>query len=87
MTQTAETGTDLVSKVATAAQYGGPAITVGSATKQYFGYTLDEWSLIGIFTGIALGVFGFVTTQVVNIYFKRQHLRLAQMKAGEFYDE
>lgn len=62
---TAET----ISKAASSAQYGGPVLAVGSATKQYFGYSLDEWSLIGIVSGIFLGVAGYLTSQGIAFYF------------------
>jgi hypothetical protein len=77
---TAETAT-FASKAASAAQYGGPAITIGSATKQYFGYSLDEWSLIGIFVGIVVGVVGLISSQAMNFYFKHQHLQIARQKS------
>lgn len=82
-----EAGATVVAKLSSTAQVAGPVITVGAATKQYYGYTLDEWSLVGIFAGIALGVLGFVVGQAVNIYYKQQHLKIARQKATEFYDE
>jgi hypothetical protein len=83
--QAADAGATLVSKLAGTAQVAGVGLAVGSATKQYFGFTLDEWSLIGILFGIVLGLVGFVVGQAVNIYFKAQHLKLAREKASEFY--
>jgi hypothetical protein len=82
----ADAGATIVAKLASTAQVAGPVVAVGSATKQYLGYTLDEWSLIGIIAGIALGVLGYLTTAAMNWYFRSQHLKLAQQKAGEFYD-
>lgn len=74
----ADAGATIVAKLSTAAQVAGPVVAVGSATKQYWGYTLDEWSVIGILFGIGLGLLGFVVGQTVNIYYKQQHLRLAR---------
>jgi hypothetical protein len=86
VTEVAEAGTTLATKLASTAQVAGPVLTVGAATKQYFGYTLDEWSLIGIFAGIAIGLLGYITNAAMTWYFRSQHLKVAQMKAGEFYE-
>lgn len=66
-----------IAKAASAAEKGGAVITLGAATKQYFGFTLDEWSLIGIFIGIGLGVLGYLTNVAMSWYFRSQHLKLA----------
>lgn len=75
---TAETSAALVSKLATAAQYGG------SGTAMYFGLTANELAAFG---GLAVAIVGFVVNAVVNFYFKSQHLKLARKNATEFYDE
>lgn len=86
MTEATEAGTTIVGKVAATAQYGGSAITLGSATKQYLGYTLDEWSLIGILFGIFLGIAGYVTSAAMTWHFRSQHLKIAREKAAlDFY--
>ena len=73
-----ETGAELVSKIATAAQYGG------SGTAMYFGLTANELAAFG---GLAVAVLGFVVNTVVNWHFKSQHLKLARRNATELYDE
>lgn len=87
MNEPTEAGAALLQKIAGTAQVAGPVVTVGSATKQYFGYSLDEWSLIGILAGIALGALGYITGTAVSIYFKAQHLRLARETANASEDE
>lgn len=57
-------------------QYGGAALAVGSAAPKYLGFTLDEWSVIGIIAGIVIGFLGFLFGQLTNWYFRSQHLKL-----------
>jgi hypothetical protein len=84
---TAEAGAALVTKVAATAQYSGSALAVGSgASIRVFGYTHDEWSLIGLFVGMGVAVLGFLVGQAVNWYYKAQHLKLAKRNQTEFYD-
>jgi hypothetical protein len=84
---TAEAGAVLVNKIATAAQYGGSALAAGSgASFRIFGYTHDEWSMIGILVGMGVAVIGLLVSQAVNWYYKAQHLKLAKRNQTEFYD-
>ena len=77
MPQASETGVTIVSKTASAATYGG----AGNAI--VFGLTANEWSVIGVIGGLFIALLGFF----VNIYFKRQHLRIAQQNAKADPDE
>lgn len=83
----AETGAAVLQKVAGTVQAAGPVVTVASATKQYFGYSLDEWSLIGIFVGIAMAVLGYITSQGLSFWFRWQHLKIARETAQADEDE
>ncbi len=56
---------ELIEKVATKASYGASAGTM------YFGFTADEWGIIGIMTGIALGV----ATFTFNAWFRMKYMR------------
>lgn len=82
-----ETTATFAAKAASAAQWGGPTIAIGSATKQYFGFSLDEWSLIGIFVGILVGVIGLISSQLMNWHFKMMHLKIAQQAHKADQDE
>lgn len=63
-----------IANVASNVTYTGATIsTVAAAPHYLFGLTLDEWSLVGILFGMVMAFGGFVT----NVYFKRQHLKLA----------
>lgn len=57
-----------VAQVASAATYGG------SGTAMIFGLTPGEWQVLGVIGGLIVAVVGLV----VNVYFKHQHLRLAE---------
>jgi uncharacterized membrane protein len=74
---TAEAGAALVTKVATAAQYGG------SGSALVFGLTSNE---IAAYGGLLIGVLGFLVNTFVNWYYKAQHLKLAKRNQSEFYD-
>lgn len=56
---------EIVEKTATKITYGASVGTV------YFGFTVDEWGVIGIITGIVLGAatFGF------NVWFRMKYQR------------
>lgn len=60
--------TSVAEKVAPYATFGGG----GSAL--VFGLTPSEWSVIGVIGGLVIGVAGWLT----QVYFKRQHLKIAQ---------
>lgn len=77
MSQT-ETGTAIVQKIATAAQYGG------SGTAMYFGLTANELAAIG---GLLVAIVGLVVSQCMNWWFKWQHLKLARENAKASEDE
>jgi hypothetical protein len=68
-----------VTKATTAAAYAGAGVPV------FLGYTVDEWSAIGVFGGLILGALTWIGNMVVNAYFKREHLKLAirQAEAGQ----
>jgi hypothetical protein len=77
MQQASETGVSIVSKTATAATYGG----AGNAI--VFGLTANEWSVVGVIGGIAIGLLGLAITY----YFKQQHLLIAKQTAKADPDE
>lgn len=62
-------------KASTAMQYGGSGVAV------YFGFTPDQWQVIGVIGGLAVAVAGLL----VNVWFKAQHLKLA--RGGGVLDE
>lgn len=63
-------------KTSTAMQYGGSGVAV------YFGFTPDQWQVIGVIGGLAIAALGFV----VNVWFKHQHLKLAKQQMGALDD-
>lgn len=56
---------EAVEKLAAKASYGASAGTV------FFGFTTDEWGVIGIITGIVLGV----ATFSFNAWFRMKYMR------------
>jgi hypothetical protein len=68
----------LIQKAASTATYGG------SAGAMYFGYTANE---IAAFGGLFVAIIGLVVSQLINWYYKAQHLKLAKKNQSEFYDE
>jgi hypothetical protein len=60
------------------ATFGGSTISALSASKHYFGMTLDEWSLIGIIGGLVVAVVGLIISTAMNLHYKRMHYKLAQ---------
>lgn len=60
----------------------GSATALLSASKHYLGLTLDQWSLIGIWIGIATALAGLG----MNWYFQRQRIKLMSGKPQEFYE-
>lgn len=52
-------------QIATTSSYGVSGATV------YFGLTVDEWGVLGVIVGIALGVLTFA----FNAWFKMRYLR------------
>ena len=74
----------IAAKAASAAQWGGAGGLVGGGMAvRVFGLTVDQWTVLGIVVGMALGVIGYAT----NVYFKRQHLRLAEKNGKPDTDE
>lgn len=65
---TSETASALISKTATTATY------TGSASAVIFGLSANEFAAI---SGVVIAVCGLL----VNIYFKHQHLKIAQKNA------
>jgi hypothetical protein len=59
----------------------GAATAGGAGAALYFGMTPDEWSVIGIITGIAIGVLGLIANVGLTWYFKAQHLKIARVAA------
>jgi hypothetical protein len=59
----------------------------GSVTSVYFGFTPGQWQVIGIVSGIGIGVAGLVVKAAVDIYYKAQHLKLARLRVGLGDDE
>lgn len=72
-----------MSKTASVATYGGAsgAIASGLASDTVLGLTTSQWSVVGVIGGLLIALLGFA----VNVYFKRQHLLIAQARkvAGE----
>ena len=42
----------------------------------YFGMTIEQWGVIGVVSGIVIGLLNLSAT----IWFKRQHLKIARRK-------
>lgn len=59
-------------KVSAAATVGGAGAAV------YYGLTPDEWSVLGIICGIAIGLIGLLANVGLTWWYKQQHLTLAQ---------
>lgn len=72
-----------MSKAATASTYTGSAGAISAGISTVLGLTPSEWSVIGVIGGLVIALLGFI----VNIYFKRQHLLIAQRKAEANPDE
>ncbi len=70
-----EASATILGKFGVAAQVTGTTVMVGAASKQYLGFSLDEWSLIGIISGIVLGGIGFITSSAITLYYKRKQDR------------
>lgn len=81
MNSTPEAVIAAVQKATNAAQYGGSALAVGAGADKYFGLTTNEWSIIGIFVGIAVAILGLVVGQAMSFYFRWQHLKIARQTA------
>jgi len=75
-----EAGATAASKVASVVTYGGSASAAATGvagaitTETVFGFTPDEWTVIGVVGGLLIGFLGFC----VNVYFKHQHLLIAE---------
>lgn len=82
-----EAGSAIVQKITSVAQYGGATVAVGSGANKYFGYTTDEWSIIGIFVGMAVAILGLVVGQAMSFYFRWQHLQIARDTAKADEDD
>ena len=74
MTTTTEVIADKVSSVAT---YGG------SGTAIAFGLSASEWQAVGVVGGLFAAVIGIL----INWWFKREHLRIAQRNGMADRDE
>lgn len=69
---------DIPQQVASAAEKAAPYATYGGGgSALVFGLTANEWSVIGVISGIVIGLLGWVT----SVYFKHQHLKIARQKA------
>ena len=68
---TSEQVAQVAEKVAPYATFGGG----GSAL--VFGLSPSEWSVLGVIGGLVIGIAGWVT----QVYFKRQHLKIARQRA------
>lgn len=44
----------------------------------YWGLTSVQWSAIGVLGGLFLAFLGLILKTAVDVYFKQQHLKLAQ---------
>lgn len=74
----AATGAVVVQKAANAATYGG------SGTAVFFGMTANEVAAIG---GLIVAILGLIVSQVMNWWFKWQHLQLARQQHKANSDE
>jgi hypothetical protein len=74
----ADTGAAVAAKVATAVQNGGAAVSL------FGGLTAVEWAAFG---GLFFAFLGWLTSSLINWYFRSQHLKLAKKNQTEFYDE
>lgn len=73
-----------IANVASDVTYTGATISAAAAMPHYvFGLTLDEWSVLGIVFGMAMAFAGWLT----NLWFKREHLRLAIAKRDEDFPD
>lgn len=60
-----------VASAANTAQYGGATLAI------YGGFTANE---IGIFGGLAIAFLGYVTKNVLDWHFQREHLKLERAR-------
>lgn len=56
-------------KVSSIASYAGSSAAI------IFGMNKDEWQVVGVLSGIFIGIITFCT----NLYFKNEHLKIAKM--------
>ncbi len=63
-----------------AATYGGSgaAVVSGAAAAKeiVYGLTPPEWSFVGVVGGLAIGLVGLLVNVVVNVWYKRQQLKI-----------
>lgn len=83
--QPTETGAAIAGKAASKITTGGAGVAIASglSSDTVFGLTTSEWSVIGVMGGLVIAFLGFLA----NVYFKRQHLLIAQMSAKANQDE
>ena len=69
------------------ADFQGKAATVvaytGSGVSVMFGLTKDEWQVIGVLGGLAIGIITYLT----NVYFKNEHLKIAKLSVKANIEE
>lgn len=78
-----------ISNAASKATYTGSTLSVGSALAQgaippnvqerILGLTLNQWTVAGVLFGMLMALAGLL----INIYFKQQHLKLAESRLEE----
>jgi cytochrome c biogenesis protein CcdA len=65
-----------IEKVANSLIGGGILTSVTSAM------TRDDWQVVGILSGIAIGLLGVAVKAMIDWHFKSEHLKLAQSRAA-----
>lgn len=75
-TAMAQETANTVTKVTTGAAYAG------STAPAIMGMSGEEWQVIGVVGSLILGFITWLGSMIVNWYFKREHLRLAQALAA-----
>lgn len=76
----------IIEKASEAAVSGGSGFAMGSGGALYLGLTSVQWSAVGVIGGLAVAFVGLIVKTWVDIYFKNQHLRLAQERAKVLAD-
>lgn len=69
-------------QAANTAIYGGAVTAMTSGGTLWLGLTSTQWSALGVIAGIVVAVVGLAVRTAVDIYFRNQHLKLAQSRAA-----
>lgn len=67
-------------RAASAVQHGGMAMSVGGgasvAVTEYLGLSIMQWQVVGILSGVVIGVVGLLLKTAIDVFFRWQELKL-----------